>query len=81
MNIQILFFASLRDELGVSEMKLVLSNAVTVGEIFGDLSDQFPVLKSLRAAILPAINESYVSWDQFVKEGDTVVFIPPVSGG
>ena len=78
MNIQVLFFASLKEHLGKSEMQLELTTLPSVEALW----------KSLRAGkdalpeqILFAVNHQYVHADYQLKEGDVVAFFPPVTGG
>nr|WP_239541070.1 MoaD/ThiS family protein [Pullulanibacillus pueri] len=51
----------------------------TVRELKAYLGQKYPsqVLKQS----MTAINENFVTEEEEIKEGDTVAFIPPVSGG
>ena len=78
MNVQVLFFASLKEHLGKSEMQLELATLPSVESLW----------KSLRAGrdalpeqVLFAVNHQYVHADYQLKEGDVVAFFPPVTGG
>ncbi len=49
-----------------------------------DLFDQLSLLYRFpiaRDRIHLVVNDEYAPWDKPLKQGDTVVFIPPVSGG
>jgi molybdopterin converting factor small subunit len=56
------------------------SAATTVGELFDELSSQYPRLQA-EAAALVAINDAMVDWDTAFAAGDEVLFFPPVAGG
>ena len=79
MTIQLLLFASYRDQVGQRELRLELPNNVTVRQVADRLQADYPNL-SLQGALC-ALNEQYVSPEQEVKGGDTLAFFPPVSGG
>jgi molybdopterin synthase sulfur carrier subunit len=76
--IKILLFAELQEEAGVDNVE-VEQAGLTVAEIKEWLLQEYK-LSSL-ANIMVAINESYATEEDEVKDGDTVAFIPPVSGG
>lgn len=80
MEIRVLFFAGLRDELGIDETTVsLLANAPTVETVIEAL-DQSPASFSERG-VRAAVNEEFTTFDHELREGDTVAFIPPVSGG
>ena len=57
------------------------SQGSTLAEILDVFVGMFPKAKGLAASSVFALNQEYVSSDRVVKEGDEIVFIPPVSGG
>ncbi len=79
MTITLLLFASYRDQVGQRELRLELSEPLTVRQVAERLQADYPDL-SLKGALC-ALNEQYVSPNQEVAEGDTLAFFPPVSGG
>lgn len=76
--IKILFFASLKDEIGTSHLNIDLNN-VDVGYIKQHLLENYNI-KSFSQTMV-AVNEVYAKDNFIIKHGDTVAFIPPVSGG
>ncbi len=78
-TVRIQYFALLREQRGVSE-ESVTTGAGSPGELYRDL-------RKLHRFTLPqdrlrvAINEAFGSWDAELRDGDTLVFIPPVAGG
>ena len=78
MNIQVLFFASLKEHLGKAETQLELSSSQTVADLWQKLSAG---VDALPEQILFAVNHEYVHADYQIKDGDEVAFFPPVTGG
>ena len=84
MNVKILFFAGLREALGMGSESLDLPVAVaTVGALRehlaarGEVWSALATTKNLRAAV----NQQMVGPDAPIKAGDEVAFFPPVTGG
>lgn len=77
MTITVKFFASLREEIGQSELQLDSSNPMTVEQIWSQVCHNIP----LHPHILTAINMQYVDKTTIAKTGDEVAFFPPVTGG
>ena len=78
MNIHVLFFASLKEHLGKSEMQLELTTSPSVEALWKSLSSG---KDALPAQILFAVNHKYVKADYQIQDGDEVAFFPPVTGG
>lgn len=76
--INILLFAHLQETIGKSTLHVDLANH-TVGQIKKWMEVQYPQLTLKN--IMAAVNESFVTDDTIVKDGDTLAFIPPISGG
>lgn len=82
MTIEILYFAGLRELLGIKEEKLVVTpGGLTVDALAERLAELHPSLRPHLASVRFAVNESFVDAKSRVKPGDTVALIPPVSGG
>ena len=82
VNVQ--FFASIREALGVGSVKLDLSEEVsTIEGVLNTLCDQNPgweeTLKDTR--VLSALNQEMIPLSAEVSDGDEVAFFPPVTGG
>jgi molybdopterin synthase sulfur carrier subunit len=75
MTITVKFFASLREQIGQSEIQI--DTAETVAEVWTKACDNIP----LPSHILMAINKEYVDQNAIVKAGDEIAFFPPVTGG
>lgn len=76
--VDVLFFAELRDSIGSDKLSFNVSG-ITVRELRDEWLKSYR-LESINNAMI-AINEEYAEEDTIINEGDTVAFIPPVSGG
>jgi molybdenum cofactor guanylyltransferase len=78
-RVTVQYFALLREQAGRSTEALVTS-ARTPRELYRELAARYPF--SLDAAQLRvAINAEFGDWSAPLRDGDAVVFIPPVAGG
>ena len=78
MKVHVLFFASLREQLGRTEQRLELASMHSVESLWNQLSRGHDALP---AQILFAVNQEYVHADYQLQDGDEVAFFPPVTGG
>ena len=79
MKITVGYFALLREERGLESEELEVP-AQTARELYLFLKNKHSF--SLRMELLrAAVNQEYMPWDCQLKDGDEVVFIPPVAGG
>ncbi|MES1040590.1 MULTISPECIES: molybdopterin converting factor subunit 1 [Peribacillus] len=76
--INVLLFAQLKDELGKETLSLE-GNGMSVAELKGKMKVDFQ-LEGLET-VMTAVNEEFADDDTILSDGDTVAFIPPVSGG
>ncbi len=78
-NIQVQYFALMREQRGESE-ETVTTGAATAREFYRELSEKhgFTLGPDLLRVV---VNEEFKEWDTELNDGDTVVFIPPVAGG
>lgn len=77
IQIKVLFFASLREQVGVGEQQIRLPAAATIRHAWQTAVPGQP----LPGHILVARNQQYSHLDQVVKPGDEIAFFPPVTGG
>lgn len=75
-NIQVRYFASLRERMGKSEEQVQAAGIATVADVWRRVSPE-----AMPANTLMAINQEYAAADARVREGDEVAFFPPVTGG
>jgi molybdenum cofactor guanylyltransferase len=78
-QINVQYFALLREQAGRSSESLVTA-AATPRELYRELEGRYPF--SLAPEMLRvAVNSEFGDWGQPLRDGDSVVFIPPVAGG
>lgn len=77
--VRVLYFASLRDAAGQGE-DTVTTGADTLRALYAELQARhgfaLPV-ERLRVAV----DGAFARWDDAVRDGSEIAFIPPVSGG
>jgi sulfur-carrier protein len=78
-ELTILYFAHLRDQRGLDSERIT-STAATARDLYRELVQRHGLTLPERT-LLVAVNEAMVRWDAPLADGDTVVFMPPVSGG
>jgi sulfur-carrier protein len=83
-TIRILYFARLRESLGISDEAMPLEEPLSVKALMTRLAargdqwqQEFDGCRPLRAAV----NQTLVSNDSMIRAGDEVAFFPPVTGG
>ncbi len=83
MLIRIRLFAAIREALGRETVELNLPEGSTPEDAWRELSriDAGGTLPARRHNLAAAVNRKYTKFDAPLKDGDEVVFIPPVSGG
>jgi molybdopterin synthase sulfur carrier subunit len=77
MQIEVLAFAHLREQLGFSERMVECLEEQTPRDILGEIAPGFVLDKSIRVAV----NREYGDWDKPVGCAFEIAIIPPVSGG
>jgi molybdopterin synthase sulfur carrier subunit len=82
MTLRILYFAGLRDALGVAEETLELpAGCGTVGALAELLAERHPTYRERRPHVRIARNEAFARDDEALADGDVIALIPPVAGG
>ena len=76
--IHIEYFAVLREHVGRAQEELA-TEAATVGDLYAELDRRyaFPAIGRVKVAV----NDEFRDWSAPVRDGDCIVFIPPVGGG
>ena len=81
MKVRLRFFASLREQLRMSECEMELPEQATVRRVWDTLCADHPEIERFGASVSFAVNREYADGDAALRDGDEVAFIPPVSGG
>jgi len=81
MNITIRYFARYREVAGRSSERFELAEGATIAQAGQALITRYPDLAELLPRSVYAVNRQYQSADTPLREGDEVVFLPPMAGG
>lgn len=85
MRLRVLYFAWLRQKIGLADEDLALpADVATVGALVDFLAARGPGHAEAfahRAAIRCAVNQDFATPTTPLKPGDEVAFFPPVTGG
>lgn len=73
------YFAVLKDLTGKSEEVISTSAQITL-DLFKEICDRYHLTMPI-SQLRVAVNDDFCEWDHPIKDGDKIVFIPPVSGG
>lgn len=79
LTVHIQYFAILREQRGLGRESLATAAATAAG-----LYEELRVRHGFSLPVdrvRAAINEEFVAWETPLRDGQTVVFIPPVAGG
>ena len=80
--VRVLYFAGLRDAVGLGEEALDLPPWVrTVGDLCALLGARHAGYEAHRTHVRVARNEAFAHDDETLVDGDVVALIPPVAGG
>lgn len=81
MTIKVLYFASLREEIGRVSDEFEFSNerlsSLNIAQLWQHATGQ----ASFPAQLLVAVNQEYTEPHRLVNDGDEIAFFPPVTGG
>lgn len=84
MNVKLVYFAWVREKIGLQGEELPLAMTLPVGELVKKLRDRsnghalaLADLSRLRAAV----NQQHVGWEALIAPGDELALFPPVTGG
>src|SRR5579875_2158289 len=81
MILRVLFFGRLKDIVGMAEDSFFAPEGCNLRDVYANYAEKFPRLGEFRQSVAGAVNQEYSSWDQKLRAGDEVAFLPPVSGG
>lgn len=81
--IKVLFFASLREQLGCDGLEAEAAGIASIAELRSRLAENGHAWQTALASeqLQVALNQQLASMDAAIKDGDEVAFFPPVTGG
>jgi molybdopterin converting factor subunit 1 len=81
MQIEVKFFAVLREQAGAEHVSLQVDDGTTVSVAVEQLGKRFPSIRALLPRVAFAVNRAYAKPDVKLGDGAELALIPPVSGG
>jgi len=79
MNVTVRYFAAFREATGC-EKETLTTSAASPAELFSECTDRHAGLQNYSSSLV-AINDEMAGWEATLKDGDEILFFPPVAGG
>ena len=79
MNVTVRYFAAFREATGC-ETETLATNATSPAELFSECAGRHAGLQNYSSSLV-AINDEMAGWEATLKDGDEILFFPPVAGG
>jgi molybdopterin converting factor subunit 1 len=80
-HIKLLFFATMRERMGVRSLEMDIPLNMTVEGLKEKLSSDYPNLKESLKSVLISINQEYAFDEALIPANAEIGMFPPVSGG
>ena len=80
-QITVLFFATLKDRAGTSQIRMDLPEGSRVLDLKARLRDDLPDLAPLLDSVLVSVEREFAFENDIIPDGAEVALFPPVSGG
>ncbi len=80
-SVKVMFFASLREDVGVSELQLEAADTQELMQTLGAQLSAEAMLALAQDNVRMAINQQLIEGTVRLQQGDEVAFLPPVTGG
>ena len=84
MKLKVIFFAQLKEQLGIDKIDDDFQNVRTVSDLKIALEKNYKGCEECfrNVTVLGvAVNHEYGTFDTLLNEGDEIAFFPPVTGG
>jgi MoaD family protein len=81
MKVRVLFYAQLRDLIGMRHLDIELADGATVRDLLDQMYAQQPKLRSHDNSILIGVGVEFVDRNYRLTPGEEVSVMPPVQGG
>ncbi len=81
MRVTLRHFALIRETVGRQSEDREIESGATISDVYDLIASDHPQLVGFKASVMMMANQEYVSAEYLVRDGDELVFIPPVSGG
>ena len=80
-RVKLLFFATIRERMGVKSLELDVPTDLTVQGLKEKLSGDHPLVKESMKSVLVTINREYAFDEAVIPQNAEIGMFPPVSGG
>jgi molybdopterin converting factor small subunit len=81
MNVQVEFYAQLRDLAGTAESIIDIGPNATVADLLEEIYRRNPALRPQDKSILVGAGVEFVDRNHKIEPGETISIMPPVQGG
>ncbi|MFC2030531.1 MoaD/ThiS family protein [Chloroflexota bacterium] len=81
MKVTARFLAVPPGALPTTRMEVEVPQGTSVGELIRVLAEDYPVLRAYTRFVSASLNRAYVGMQTELREGDEVLYSPPVGGG
>jgi molybdopterin converting factor small subunit len=81
MTVIIEFLGTQRTLAGIDNIEMAITKKSRVSDALEYVIDKYPQLKLDKETALVVVNQQLASRDQFLKDKDTISFVPFISGG
>ena len=82
--LRVLFFAALRDQVGVAQIDLPIDQICSLDVVLGQLRERIPAAAFAQLCaenVRIALNQELITVPVACGPGDELAFLPPVTGG
>jgi sulfur-carrier protein len=79
MTVTVCYFGLLAERRGLAQERIT-TTVGTARDLYQHLAAEHPLQLATRD-LRVAVNDVFVTWEHALVEGDTVAFLPPMSGG
>ena len=80
VSVTVRYFAVLRDLAGKGEERLEIEAGAVASQLYTQLAERYGFPLKLRD-VRVAVNDEFAPSEHVLRDGDRLVFIPPVAGG
>ena len=80
-RVKLLFFATIRERMGMKSLDLEVPAELTIQELKHQLSEEYPKVKESMKSVLITINREYAFDEAVIPLNAEIGMFPPVSGG
>ena len=81
MDVRVLYFAGVRDLLGVAEEEFCCDDGATLGALVREIATRHPGLEARLAQVAFAVDQEFATAETPLADGCEVALIPPLGGG